>query len=53
MSINRRLIRLSLTLGLLALPLFVVAPRGQQGAAAERARMVNQSTDPLLAPFKF
>jgi hypothetical protein len=54
MSISRRLTRLSITVGLLALPLFIVAPRGQgTQAPGERARVVNQSTDPLLASFKF
>src|SRR6266508_1517139 len=54
MSISRRLTRLSITVGLLALPLFIVAPRGQgTQTPGERARVVNQSTDPLLASFKF
>ena len=49
-----RVIRLFLILVLLALPLFATAPRGQQaGAAAERARMINESTDPLLSAFRF
>jgi photosystem II stability/assembly factor-like uncharacterized protein len=45
-----RLLRLTLPLGLLALPLFIVTPRGQGGGGQ---RMINQSTDPLLAPFRF
>src|SRR5450759_812695 len=49
----RRLIRFALPLALLTLPLFMIAPRGQAGAAAERARIVNQSADPLLGAFKF
>ena len=47
-----RLVRLALPLGLLALPLFVIAPHGQGGGAAP-PRIVNQSTDPLLGTFRF
>src|SRR6188472_3514967 len=49
-----RLVRVILPLSLLALPLFIVAPRGQAPAApAQAAPVINQSADPLLAGFKF
>src|SRR6266511_4028992 len=50
-----RLVHLLLAPALLALPLFMVAPRGQGTAQApgDRPRMINQSTDPLLASFRF
>src|SRR5919198_5939082 len=55
----RFLLRLILPIGLLVLPLFAIAPHGQgggQGSAGQaggRARPINQSTDPLLANFRF
>jgi photosystem II stability/assembly factor-like uncharacterized protein len=49
----RYLLRVLLPLGLLILPLFVSAPHGQGGQAAERAPAINQPTDPLLASFRF
>src|SRR5262252_5479180 len=49
----RHLLRVLLPLGLLTLPLFVSAPYGQGGQAAERARVINQPTDPLLSGFRF
>ena len=48
-----RFVRLALPLGLLALPLFIVAPRGQTPAAPAAPPVINQSTDPLLTAFKF
>src|SRR6266545_2925521 len=48
-----RLVHLSLPPALLALPLFIVAPRGQGNAQAPGARIINQSTDPLLASLRF
>src|SRR5215831_16356747 len=49
----RHLLRVLLPLGLIALPLFVSAPYGQGGQEAERARLINRPTDPLLAAFHF
>src|SRR6185436_4454592 len=49
-----RFVRLVLPLSLLALPLFIVAPRGQApDAPPPDAQVINGSTDPLLASFRF
>src|SRR5436190_3218602 len=53
----QRFVRAALPLAMLALPLFVVIPRGQTAAAPAAASpavpVINQSNDPLLAAFKF
>jgi hypothetical protein len=48
----RHLIRLALPVVLLLLPLFVAAVHPQQQGEAGR-RTINQSAEPLLAPFRF
>src|SRR5206468_7572146 len=44
--------RLLLSLALLVLPLFIATVKPQEQTAAGR-RTINQSADPLLAPFRF
>ena len=59
LRLSKGLVRLALPLGLLALPLFVIAPRGQGGGPSTSSgqalgpRTINQSTDPLLGTFRF